>query len=116
MLLKKHRVTLYWLYLRAINAPGLFKTIDEDTARKIAPEQIVHRFFLDTGLPYRAFSAEDPQALEEAIAEVDALQTLPIRYRDIIPKRDLAHACFAIGLALLAVYGSAKALELKQWH
>lgn len=115
-LMEKYRVTLYWIYLRTKFAPGLDTELDDETAQTIAPEQVVHRFFLGTGLPYRAFSAEDPDALQQAMAEVDKLQKLPIRYQDVIPRRDLAPWCFGIALAALALLLAAKALEIRQWH
>jgi len=115
-LLKKHRVTLYWIYLRAKDTPGLYAEMGTDTAAKIAPEQLVHKFFSGMGLPYRAFSAENPEALQEAIAEVNALQDLPIRYVDVIPRRDLSHWCFASGMLMLFVLTAAKFAERTQWH
>lgn len=115
-LLEKHRVTLYWLYLRARFAPGLYADMDSSTAAQVAPEQIVHKFFTETGMPYRAFSAEDPGALEDAIAEVNALQNLPIRYQDIIPRRDLRGWCLAVALPLLVLLLAARLLEKQGWR
>jgi mxaC protein len=115
-LLEKHRVTLYWLYLRTQFSPGLFAEMSSDTAQDIAPEQIVHQFFSEMGLPYRAFSAEDPVALEKAIAAVNKLQNLPIRYQDIVPKRDLSNWCFGFGLLLLCVIAAARMSEIRQWQ
>ncbi len=116
ILLKKHRVTLYWIYLRAQNSPGLLTSLELDTARQIAPEQLVHKFFSEMGLPYRAFPAENPQALQEAIAAVNKLQNLPIRYTDILPKRDLSGWCFGTALTLLLILVMAKFSELQRWH
>ncbi len=116
ILLKKYRVTLYWIYLRARNSPGLLTALELDTARQIAPEQLVHKFFSEMGLPYRAFSAEDPAALQEAITAVNKLQNLPIRYTDTLPKRDLTGWCFGLALALLSLLTMAKLGELQAWH
>lgn len=115
-LLKMHRVTLYWIYLRGKFARGLHTDIALDTAVQIAPEQLVHKFFSEMGLPYRAFSAEDPAALEDAIAEVNNLQNLPIRYVDVIPKRDLSPWCYGIALGLLSLLLAAHLGELSRWH
>ncbi len=115
-LLEIHRVTLYWIYLRAKDSPGLFKEMDDGTAQDIAPEQLVHKFFSEMSLPYRAFSAENPEALQEAITEVNKLQNLPIRYTDIIPKRDLSDGCYGIALSLLLLIFAAKLSETRVWH
>lgn len=115
-LMKRYKVTLYWIYLRDIFSPGLFKEVDADLAKKIAPEQLVHKFFLESGLPYRAFSADDPRALEEAIREVGQLQNLPMHYTDVVPRKDLSPYCYAVALALLAVLILARLSEVTQWH
>ena len=115
-LMEKYRVTLYWIYLRTKYSPGLHTELDEVTARQIAPEQVVHRFFTETGLPYRAFSAEDPDALQQAMNEVDKLQKLPIRYLDVIPRRDLSPWCFGVALVLLFALLGARLLEVRQWQ
>ncbi|MGR8950252.1 MAG: vWA domain-containing protein, partial [Gammaproteobacteria bacterium] len=70
-LLEKYRVTLYWIYLRDKHSPGLHTEMGTNRAKDIAPEQIVHQFFSNAGIHYRAFPAEDPNTLQQAIAEVD---------------------------------------------
>jgi mxaC protein len=114
-LMKKHRVTLYWIYLRDQASPGLYTEMNAVRAENIAPEQLVHKFFSELDLPYRAFSAENPAALENAIGEVDKLQNLPIRYTDIIPKRDLSGWCYAAALSLLLILCGAKLGEVQRW-
>jgi len=110
-LLEKYRVTLYWLYLRDQHSPGL----QPGRNGAAAPEQQVHAFFSGMGLPYRAFAAEDPSALQEAIAEVDRLQNLPIRYQDIVPRVDLAGGCYAAALGGLLVLLLARLAEVEAW-
>ncbi len=116
LLLKKHRVTLYWIYLRARNSPGLLTNLELETARQIAPEQLVHKFFSEMGLPYRAFSADNPAALQDAITAIDKLQNLPIRYHDVVPRRDLSQRCFVLALVLVLALATAKFGELQRWH
>jgi mxaC protein len=86
------------------------------TAKNIAPAQIVHKFFSEMGLPYRAYSAEDPEALREAITEVSTLQNLPIRYSDIVPKQDLSNRCYGVALILSLLMLVAKIVEIRVWH
>lgn len=110
-LLEKYRVSLYWLYMRDQHSPGLVPGPSGATA----PEQQVHAFFSNMGLPYRAYSAEDPSALKEAIAEVDKLQNLPIRYQDIVPRTDLSPWCYGAALLGLAVLLLARLAEVDAW-
>ena len=115
-LLKRHRVTLYWLYLRDKESHGLTAEVDQLLAQEIAPEQAVNQFFSELDTPYRSFSADDPQALEDAIAEVNKLQKLPIRYEETIPKQDLSNYCYGLALALLLLLTIAKLSEIRSWH
>ena len=114
-LLEKYRVTLYWLYMRDQNSPGLYTSVSGTTASATAPEQQVHAFFSGMGLPYRAFSAENPSALKDAIAEVDKLQDLPIRYQDIMPRTDLSGWCFGAALAGMLAVLAARVAEVRTW-
>ena len=115
-LMERYKVTLYWIYLRDIYTPGLFKEIDAELARKISPEQLVHKFFLQSGLPYRAFSAEDPDALKEAIQDVGRLQNLPMHFSETVPRRDLSPYCYGIAVALLSFLIVARMSEISKWH
>lgn len=115
-LLKKHRVTLYWLYLRDRESLGLNRKVDENLVGEIAPEQIVNSFFESIGTPYRAFSADNTEALQDAIDEVNSLQQLPIRYQVTIPKQDLSGLCYGVALALLLLLLLAKLSEIKRWN
>ena len=68
------------------------------------------------GVTYRAYEAENPEALRNAIDEVNRLENLPITYIDTLPRRDLAPWCHA--LALLAVAGllAASLTEIRTWR
>lgn len=113
---EKYQATLYWIYLRDKNSPGLHTEMSKSRAADIAPEQLVHDFFSNTGLPYRAFPAEDPSALQQAMDEVDKLQTLPIHYDDLIPREDLSKWCYLLAAGLLALLLIAKFSEIQQWR
>ncbi len=115
-LLEKYRVTLYWIYLRDQSSPGLYTKLTGTAANDIAPEQLVHQFFSQMGLPYRAFSAENPAALREAIAAVNKLQNLPIRYQDVIPKIDLSSWCYGFALGCATLLLCARAIEVRAWR
>lgn len=112
-LMRRHRAALYWIYIRSVNSPKLVSKEDDDTRR--TPERSLHEFFSEMGAPYRAYTAENPDDLERAIADVGRLQNLPIRYPDIIPKRDLSHWCFLTAWILTALLILAKAIEVRRW-
>ena len=115
-LARKHRVALYWVYIRASTSPGLMLTADEPPANAdTVPEYFLHRYFQQLGTPYRAFEAENPEALKKAIAEVNRLENLPITYQDVVPRRDLSAWCFGAALAAVLALLAASRLEIKTW-
>lgn len=102
----KRPPNLYWLYLRTEGSPGIFDEPNPDVPDTpfALPERHLNKFFESLDIPYRAFEAENPQAVADAIAEIDKLERNPIRYEERIPGRDLsglAYTLAAIGLALL---------------
>ena len=67
------------------------------------------------GASYRAYTAESPDDLTQAIADVNRLQNLPVRYRETVGRRDLSTACLAVALAGLSLLVVAKLLERSSW-
>jgi mxaC protein len=64
-------------------------------------------------VPYRAFEAENPKAVADAIAEIDKLERNPIRYQESIPEKDLSWLAFAIAAAALTLLLLAKLAEVR---
>jgi mxaC protein len=114
--LRKLRVSIYWVYLRSTNGPGLTPGAgDAPAAAESVPEMMLHSFFLSLPTPYRAYEAADAQALQRAIDDVNRLEKLPIAYAELIPRRELAP--WGHGIALLAVLLllTARCLEIRRW-
>lgn len=115
--LRKLRVSVYWLYLRSPNSPGLTPAAGDGAAAADAvPEMMLHRFFQSLPTPYRAYEAADVQALQRAIDDVNRLEKLPIAHEELIPRRELAP--WGHGGALLAVLLllAARCLEIRRWE
>jgi mxaC protein len=115
-LTRKLRVSIYWLYLRSANSPGLTAAAgDTGAAAESVPEMLLHGFFQSLQTPYRAYEAGDAQALQRAIDDVSRLERLPIAYDELIARRELAP--WGHGIALLAVLLmlSARLLEIRRW-
>ena len=114
---RKYRVALYWIYIRSVNSPGLnadagLKTSDRDSV----PEYSLNRFFRTMGTPYRAYEAENPQALQKAIDDVNRLENLPITYSDTVPRRDVSQGFYGAALACVLLLLGANLLEIRQWR
>lgn len=115
--MRRLRVSLYWIYIRSLRSPGLLA--DRDTPPDQAdtvPEYFLHRYFQGLGVPYRAYEAENPQALKRAVDDLGRLENLPITYPDTVPRRDLDGACLAVALAALVLLGGARLMEAQRWR
>lgn len=114
-LLQRYRVALYWVYIRSRNSPGLAAVSLEERRDDIAPARVLNEYFETLETPYRVFDAEDPTALAAAIADVNELQSLPIRYTDIIPRRKITNWCYAAAMVLIAMLMIADRTEIRRW-
>jgi hypothetical protein len=56
------------------------------------------------------------QALQRAVQDVNRLENLPIRYRDVLPRRDLAGACYRLALLCTLLLLAARFMEIRQWR
>ncbi|HYE34609.1 vWA domain-containing protein [Methylocaldum sp.] len=108
------QATLYWIYLRNPRSVRLSEK-PANPGESTTPEYFLHQYFQDLGVPYRAFEAENPEALQRAITEVEQLENLPLRYLEKLPRRDISGYCHAAALIFLALLLGAKALEVKSW-
>jgi mxaC protein len=115
--LRRERISLYWLYIRSYHSPGLMsgQNVSSELA-EASPEHDLDEFFSSTGMPYRAYEAENPRALGAAIQDVERLESAPIRYTETLPQLQLAPACFALALLCSLLLLGAKSLELGAWR
>ncbi|HEY4067391.1 MAG TPA: vWA domain-containing protein [Burkholderiaceae bacterium] len=115
-LARKTRAAIDWIYIRSAMSPGLLPDQTEPPENADAvPEYFLHRYFLSLGIPYRAYEAGTPQALQQAVDDVNRLENLPITYQDTIPRRDLSGWGYAIAFAGVLVLLAANLLELRRW-
>jgi mxaC protein len=113
---RRQRVSLYWLYLRSANSPGLKAAFEPgSSAADSIPELVLHRFFESLDTPYRAYEASDTQALQRAIADVNRLEKLPITYADLVPRRELAPYAQGLALAAVLLLLAARFSEIRGW-
>ena len=115
-LFRRYRISLYWVYLRSYGSPGLLA--DADVAPAVAdavPEHFLHEFFRDLPVPYRAYEAENPDAVQQAIADIARVERFPIRYREVLPRRDLSPPAYGLALAATLLLVLAATVEIRRW-
>ena len=114
-MMRRLRVSLYWIYIRSAYGPMIVDSNESDGAVEMTPERALHEFFSGLGASYRAYTAESREGLEQAIADVNRLQNLPVRYWETVGRRDLSAACLAAGLGGLLLLLAARLVERSSW-
>jgi len=99
-LFKLHKVMLYWIYLRNKSSASLTER-PANANETTTPEYFLHQYFLGMGVPYRAFEAQNPRALQQAIAEIEKLENKPIQYALKVPRQSLVNEFY--GWAILGL-------------
>ncbi len=110
---RKIRPNLYWLFLRARGSKGISDRPapgESDTPQAL-PERHLDLFFKSLGISYRAFEAEGPAAVADAIAEIDRLERRPFRYAERIPREDLTDETLLVAAIATSLLFAAKFAE-----
>lgn len=109
----KRPINLYWVFLRTEGTKGIsyIPAADEMDTPQSLPERHLDIFFKSLSIPYRSFEAENPEAIAEAIGEIDRLERSPIAYVERIPQRDLSGVALSISLGSLLLLIAAKLAE-----
>ncbi|MGY6217466.1 vWA domain-containing protein [Methylolobus aquaticus] len=106
---------LYWIYLR--NRTGVhLDAPPENPGESTTPEYFLHQFFQTLGSPYRAYEAENADALRRAVADIEALENDPLPYLEKIPRQDLATYGYVAALVFLLPLLASRALEVDRWR
>jgi mxaC protein len=114
---QQYNVRLYWIYIRSEGSPGIFtKVAAEDRPVGGVPEQELHQYFQSLDIPYTAYQADDPAALQRAVADMDKLEQWSLRTVDVLPSQDLSSYCYALGLTMMGVLIVAKLFEVRVWR
>lgn len=101
-LFRQNKVILYWIYLRNKNSVSLRQKPDHAN-ETTTPEYFLHQYFLSMNIPYRAFEAENPDALQNAIREIEKLENEPILYQEQIPRQPLSGFSYQLAILLIGV-------------
>lgn len=106
---------LYWLFLRAAGSRSIYDrpaSGQRDTPQAM-PERHLDLFFKSLGVAYRAFEAESPDAIEQAIEEIARLESDPFPYLETTPRLDLSTACYALATVAVCLLLGARLVETR---
>lgn len=108
----KIRPNLYWLFLRTKGSPGIADRPSGEDTPQAAPERHLDLFFKSLRIPYRAFEAEGPEAVADAIRQIEGLERDPIPYTERRPRRDLTPFANVVALLALLALVAGKLIEV----
>lgn len=109
-----NQASLYWIYLRNPKGSRLSQA-PKNPNESTTPEYFLHQYFQNLGVPYQAYEADNPQALQQAINAVERLENRPLIYQEKLPRQDLSGYCYGVALVCLIVLLGFKTLELDTW-
>jgi mxaC protein len=114
-LFQDRQAALYWIYMRNPKS-GRLSVPPANPNESTTPEYFLHQYFETLGVPYRAYEAENPQAVRQAIADVERLENRPLVYRERLPREDLSGWCYGAALVLGLILLAFRAMEVKTWQ
>ncbi len=112
---QRYQTSLYWFFLRTENGVGI-STVPEsssDDNARVMPERYLDKFFKSLGIPYHSFEVDTPESLQTAISELDALESAPLTYKELIPRKSYVVLCYLIALFSVLILSGVKALEAR---
>ncbi len=96
---QKEHAHLYWLFLRPHKGnEDVFSPPPKgaEDSPHTKPERHMDLFFKTLGVTYRVFWADSPHAIQDAVAEINRLETRPVTYYEEIPRQDVTPIFYAI--------------------
>lgn len=109
----KRSMRLYWLFLRTAGTRGIFDPPgdgEEDTPQ-VLPERHLNKFFESLRIPYKAYEAENPTAVQTAIEDINRLERMPISYTETTPRIDRSWWAYLLAFTALLALGAVKLIE-----
>jgi mxaC protein len=116
--LERNRVGLYWIYLRG--AFGQKLELVRASAGAVPPqdlsqlpEQSLHDYFGNLGIPYRAYEAVEVASVQAALDDLARLERHPLHYVERLPREDGVPPAIAVALAALGVLLLSRVLAVR---
>lgn len=112
---QRYQTSLYWFFLRTKNGTGISSVPESasDDNSRIMPERYLDKFFQSLSIPYTAYEVDTAESLQAAIAELDELESAPLVYQELIPRKNYSGLCYLIALLSVLTLCGVKALEAK---
>ena len=114
-LFQRQQASLYWVYLRSASGPRLADKPEEGNEQSY-PEYELHRYFQTLGLGYHAYEADNPRAVQSAMAAIARLKNQPVRYYETAPRHELSGGLYAFAMLNVLALLVLQLTEVKRWR
>jgi len=116
---RRENAHLYWLFLRGRN--GNEDVFDppprgQEDSPHTKPERHMDLFFKTLGVTYRVFWADSPRSIQDAVAEINRLETRPVAYFEETPRKDVASFAYTTAALACLLLVAAKLAETAFRH
>lgn len=112
----RNGLRLIWIYMRTAGHPGLAAAAGvAGSSGQRSPEQVLHEYFQSLGVPYRAYQADNPAAMRQAITDLNHLEGDPVRLPVTVARQPLDQVCYLAALGLIGVLLGARATAVRSW-
>ena len=115
--LKIRNLSLYWIVLREPDDISIFSTSNIKFKEGSEPAPIeLDNFFKSLQIKYKAYEADNPNALQSAIQDINVREKKKIQYSISIPGHDYSVDFIVIALILSILILIAKNLRVHSWQ
>ncbi len=111
----RQQASLYWIYLRSENGVSL-KDRPPEGEEQSYPEYELHAYFQTLGVPYQAYEADNPKAVQNAMKTISRLKNKPVYYKQAAPRHDLSGIFYAMTLICVLALLALSLMEIKKWR
>ena len=114
---ERFQLGLYWIVLRQPGGLSIFdKTFQPKEDQPLPPEIELFSFFNTLRSPFKAYEAENPQTLKQAINDINSREKKIIHYTETIPGTNYTVWCLYFSALMTSLLIGLKLLELSAWR
>lgn len=115
--LVRAHANLYWIVLRQPEGISIFSDHYELDSDGLEPAEIeLHKFFQTIKTQYKAYEAEDPRTLQQAIQDINTREKRTIRYTEKLPGKDLGNLFIGLAAGLLLLLLGIRHMGVQSWQ
>lgn len=111
------QISLYWIVLHKPGGISIFdKNYVQDEDKALPAEIELNNFFKTLNTPFKAYEAEDPKTLGNAINDINQKERKPIKYMQRIAGHEFTQLCYLLAALMIGLLIAVKYMEMRTWR